>query len=87
MVFFFVFLFFVFLRVFSNVLLEVRGNLDLFGVGKLFVFKVVFVSVSCLFVVFVLLLIFVIELFFLFLKFLKLIVLNRLLNFKENIFE
>ena len=42
----FVFLFSASLRVSSNVSLEVRGNLDLSGAGKLFVSKVVSFEIS-----------------------------------------
>ena len=80
----FVFLFSASLRVSSNVSLEVRGNLDTSGAGKLFFSKVVSVSAGRWFAVLVLLLTPVTESFSLLSKMSKSIVLNRLSNSKEN---
>ena len=87
MVLLFVFLFSASLRVSSIVSLEVRGNLDSSGAGKLFVSKVVSVNAGHWLAVLVLLLTLVTESFSLLSKMSKSIVLNRLSNSKENMFE
>ena len=83
----FVFLFSASLRVSSTVSLEVRGNLDSSGAGKLFVSKLVSVSAGHSPAVLVVLLTLVTETFSLLSKLSKSIMLNRLSNSKENIFE